>query len=170
VRLVQAAWHGRSMSLYTKLGFVVREPLVVMQGKPIGKKIPGCVARPAKQSDLEPCNELCFTIHGHHRAGELNGAIEHGSAVVVERNGRITGYTALAGFFGHTVGETNEDVEAILATAPAFPGPGFLLPIRNTALFRWCLNNGLRVIQPMTLMSIGLYNEPNGAFLPSILY
>src|SRR5262245_43193011 len=37
VRLVQAAWHGRSMSLYTKLGFIVREPLVVMQGKAIGK-------------------------------------------------------------------------------------------------------------------------------------
>jgi len=25
-------------------------------------------------------------------------------------------------------------------------------------------------VQPMTLMSLGLYNEPTGAFLPSILY
>jgi hypothetical protein len=28
----------------------------------------------------------------------------------------------------------------------------------------------LRVVQPMTLMSVGLYNEPRGAFMPSVLY
>src|SRR5947199_5403201 len=32
VRLVQAAYHNRSMALYTKLGFDVREPLSVIQG------------------------------------------------------------------------------------------------------------------------------------------
>jgi hypothetical protein len=37
-------------------------------------------------------------------------------------------------------------------------------------LFRWCLDNGLRVVEPMTLMSVGLYNEPVGAFFPSVLY
>jgi hypothetical protein len=37
-------------------------------------------------------------------------------------------------------------------------------------VFRWCLEHGLRIVQPMTLMSIGLYNEPQGAFLPSIVY
>jgi len=26
------------------------------------------------------------------------------------------------------------------------------------------------VVQPMTLMSIGLYNEPVGAWLPSVLF
>jgi hypothetical protein len=35
---------------------------------------------------------------------------------------------------------------------------------------RWCLENGLRIVQPLTLMSKGLYQEPRGAFLPSILY
>jgi len=28
----------------------------------------------------------------------------------------------------------------------------------------------LRVVHPMTLMTIGLYNEPVGAYLPSVLY
>jgi len=28
----------------------------------------------------------------------------------------------------------------------------------------------LRVVQPNTLMSMGLYNEPSGAWIPSILY
>ena len=32
VRLVQAAYHNRSLSLYAKLGFVVREPLVMYAG------------------------------------------------------------------------------------------------------------------------------------------
>ena len=49
-------------------------------------------------------------------------------------------------------------------------GPGIFVPTRNAALFRWCLESGLRVVQPMTLMTIGLYNEPAGAYLPSILY
>jgi hypothetical protein len=79
-------------------------------------------------------------------------------------------YSTLVGFFGHTVGETNDDLKALLAGAKEFQGPGFLLPIRNHELFRWCLEERLRVMQPMTLMSIGLYNEPAGSFLPSILY
>ena len=37
-------------------------------------------------------------------------------------------------------------------------------------LLRWCLGNGLRVIQPMTLMSVGLYNDPSGVWLPSVLF
>ncbi|MBC8094484.1 MAG: GNAT family N-acetyltransferase, partial [Akkermansiaceae bacterium] len=61
-------------------------------------------------------------------------------------------------------------LKAMIAAAPEFSGPGFLLPSRNSEIFRWCLNEGLRVTQPLTLMSMGLYNEPRGAFLPSILY
>jgi len=57
-----------------------------------------------------------------------------------------------------------------LGAADEFAGSGFLLPTRNTELFRWCLNHGLRVVEPMTLMTVGLYNEPAGAFLPSITY
>jgi hypothetical protein len=49
-------------------------------------------------------------------------------------------------------------------------GPGFLLPSRNAEVLRWCLQNGLRIIMPMTLMSKGLYNDPAGAFLPSVIY
>jgi hypothetical protein len=37
-------------------------------------------------------------------------------------------------------------------------------------MLRWCLDNGLRIVQPMTLMSKGLYNEPAGAWLPSIFF
>jgi predicted N-acetyltransferase YhbS len=170
VRLVQAAFHNRSLSLYTTLGFDVREPLAVFQGAAIRKTYDGFAVRPARPSDIEPCNEVALRVHGHHRGGELADAIRQGTATVVERHGRITGYASSIAFSGHAVAETNPDLQAIIAAADGFGGPGILLPSRNSELFRWCLANGLRVVQPMTLMSLGLYNEPKGAFLPSILY
>ena len=109
-------------------------------------------------------------MHGHERGGDLREAIGHGTAAVVERAGRITGYTTQIAFFGHAVGESNDDIQALIGAAKSFAGPGFLLPMRNAELFRWCLERGLRMVQPMTLMTLGLYNEPQGAYLPSILF
>ncbi len=170
VRLVQAAYHNRSLSLYAKLGFVVREPLSCMQGPAIQKTPPGYRVRPAQAGDLAACNDLCLRVHGHDRGGELNDAIQQGTAVVAESRGRVTAYASSVAFFGHAVGDTNEDLEALIATATAFQGPGILVPTRNAGLFRWCLESGLRVVQQMTLMTMGLYNEPAGAYLPSVLF
>jgi GNAT superfamily N-acetyltransferase len=170
VRLVQAAYHNRSLSLYARLGFVVREPLSTMQGPPLTGQLPGYNVRTANERDLDGCNRICVQVHGHARGGELRDAIQQGTATVVEHGGRLTGYATLVAFFGHAVGETNEALKALIGAAPAFAGPGFLLPTRNGELFRWCLDHGLRVVQPMTLMSVGFYSEPAGAFLPSILY
>ena len=170
VRLIQSGFHTRSLSLYAKLGYDVREHLACMQGKPLGISVAGHVVRPAAEADLESCNRVCREVHGHDRDGELRDAIAQASATVVEHDERITGYATVVGFFGHAVGETNKDLKALIGAAREFAGPGFLLPTRNGELFRWGLNNGLRVTQPMTLMTKGLYNEPSGAFLPSILY
>jgi len=74
------------------------------------------------------------------------------------------------GFFGHAVGETNEDLRALISEAQEFTGPGFHIPSRNSDLMRWCLANGFRIRQPMTLMSIGPYQEPAGAFIPSVIF
>lgn len=170
VRLVQAAYHNRSLSLYTKLGFDTREPLSAMQGQPLGLEIPGHQVRLATKDDVDECNKLCVRIHGFDREGELIDAINQGVATVVKRAGHITGYTNGIGFLGYAVAENNEDLKALIGAAKEFAGPGFLLPTRNSELMRWCLRHGLRVVMPMTLMSIGLYNEPSGAFLPSVIY
>jgi predicted N-acetyltransferase YhbS len=170
VRLLQATYHNRSLSLYARLGFVAREPLSTMQGPALDVHIPGYTTRPATELDLGTCNEICAKVHGHDRAGELRNAIKETTATVVEHAGRIVGYSSSIAFFGHAVAETNEGLKALIGAAPAFGGPGFLVPTRNAELFLWCLERGLQVVQPMTLMSIGLYNEPAGAFLPSILY
>jgi predicted N-acetyltransferase YhbS len=170
IRLVQAGYHARSLVLYVKLGFEAREHLSCLQGDAIGKTIPGYAVRAATPGDLAACNDVCFRVHGFSRSGALTGAIARGDAQVVERDGRITGYTTLVAFSGHSVAETNDDMKALIAAAPSFPGPGFLVPTRNGELMRWCLAQGWRVTQTLTLMSIGLYSEPNGVWLPSILY
>jgi GNAT superfamily N-acetyltransferase len=170
VRLLQAAFHNRSLSLYTKLGFDVREPISTMQGPPIQKSVDGFPVRAAVPADLAVCNQLCHKVHGHDRGGELAEAIEQGTAKVVEHSGRITGYTSSMSFFGHSVGETARDIQALISVAESFGGPGILVPTRDAALFRWCLENGLRVQYPMTLMSIGMYREPAGSFMPSVLF
>jgi GNAT superfamily N-acetyltransferase len=170
VRLVQAAYHNRSLALYAKLGFDTREPLSNLQGEAIEQQIPGYAVRSATEEDLAACNKVCLKVHGHDRGPELLEAIRQGTANVVEHDGRISGYTTLVGFFGHTVGESNEDLKALIGAAERFLGPGFLLPTRNSEMLRWCLERGLRIVQPMTLMSLGLYNEPRGAFMPSVLF
>lgn len=170
MRLVQAAYHNRSLSLYAKLGFAVREPLACMKGPAIQKTPPSYRVRPAAAEDLAACGDLCLQVHGHDRGGELADAIRHGTAVVAESEGRVRAYASSMAFFGHAVGETNQDLQALIAAATEFQGPGILVPTRNAELFGWCLDNGLRVVQPMTLMTIGLYNEPVGAYLPSILF
>jgi predicted N-acetyltransferase YhbS len=170
VRLVQTAYHNRSLSLYAKLGFEIREPLSVMIGSPIKASIPGYQVRAAIDADLDACNRLCGVVHGHDRAGELREAIKEGTANVVEHLGRITGYASAIGYAGHAVGESNEELKALISAAPEFFGCGPLIPSRNGELLRWCYSKGLRLMQQMTLMSVGLYNEPRFPFIPSILY
>jgi predicted N-acetyltransferase YhbS len=170
VRLLQSAYHNRSMSLYAKLGFDVREPFAVMQGKPLALELPGYAVRPATTADAQACDALCVRVHGHDRGGELRDAVAQGAAQVVERQGRITGYTTGVALFGHSIAETNDDLIALIGAAEEFSGPGFLVPMRNTELLRWCLAHQLRVVSMMNLMTIGLYQEPRGAFLASVLY
>jgi hypothetical protein len=168
IRLVQAAFHNRSLSLYSNLGFDVREPLSCLQGRTRERVIPGCAVRNATPADLETCNALAQRVHGFDRAIELSEAIQHQTAKVVEREGRLTGYATVLAFFGHATAESNQDLCALIASAESFAGPGILVPSRNSSLLRWCLANELKVVQPMTLMSTGLYNEPQGSWLPSI--
>ena len=120
VRLVQSAYHNRSLSLYSKLGFDAREPLSVMQGPLLGIQFPGYTVRPATAGDVDACNQLCLQVHGHDRKRELFEATEQGSALVVEHGGNITGYATLIGYFGHAVGRTNEELKALIGAAPAF--------------------------------------------------
>ena len=170
VRLLQSAYHNRSLCLYTKLGFDSREPCSKMEGPRVGMRFPGYAVRPASAADIPACNALCRRVHGHNRDGELRDAVHQGTARVVEHLGQVTAYASELAFFGHAIADSNRGLMALIGAAPSFEHGGFLLPTRNGALFRWCLEHGLRLVHQMTLMTIGLYNEPAGAYLPSVLY
>jgi hypothetical protein len=109
VRLLQAAFHNRSLSLYTKLGFAVREPMSVMGAPPQRPSVPGYIVRSAKEQDVAAANTLCEAVHGHSRAGELRDGIHAGTAVVAERDGRMAGYASGFGYFGYAVAAVGTD-------------------------------------------------------------
>jgi GNAT superfamily N-acetyltransferase len=170
IRLLQASFHNRSFCLYTSLGFDSRETISKIDGTPLNFNIPGYEVRLAQSSDVAACNDLCRRVHGHDRGGELQEGIDGGTARVVKYLGAITAYASDVAFFGHAVAENNQGLKALIGAASDFPGGGFLVPTGNSELLRWCLQRGLRLVHQMTLMSIGLYNEPDGAYLPSVTY
>src|SRR5579871_803266 len=110
VRLVQAAFHNRSLSLYASLGFDVREPLSCMQGRTQQRSIAGCTVRKAEPADLESCNAVSHRVHGFDRGKDLAHAIEQGTAKVVERGGRVTGYATDLAFFAHATAQSTQDL------------------------------------------------------------
>ncbi len=168
-QLIQAGYHSRSLCLYTKLGFIASDLLSNMTGDPIREDIPGRTVRQATDDDADACNELCRKVHGFDRAGEVAGAIALGTASVVESDGWISGYTTGVGFAGHGVGESNDDIKALIALVDEFSGPGVLIPTSNGELLRWCLEKGLRLSQQLTLMDTAPTGPPDGAYWPSIL-
>jgi predicted N-acetyltransferase YhbS len=170
VRLLQISYHNRSLSLYAKLGFDVRGTFAAMHGEPLRLTLPGYPVRPATCADEAACNALCVRVHGHDRAVEVGHAISKGKARVVERLGRITAYTTGLSYFNHSVAETNDDLEALIGSAPHLDEPGIVVPLGNAELFRWCLDHGLRVFFVMNMMTMGLYQEPRGSYLASVGY
>jgi GNAT superfamily N-acetyltransferase len=174
IRLLQDTFNMRSMALYASLGFEVREPVLVMSGKPAGKLPEGFTVRPLTEQDLDACNALSAGIYGFSRASELADAMQVLAPVVVVRDGRVTGYLTAPTFWiaNHGVAEGEEDMNALILGAAAVQTDplSFLLPIRQATLFRWCLDQGLKPVKPMTLMSMGKYQEPSGSYIPSVFY
>jgi predicted N-acetyltransferase YhbS len=168
-QLIQAGYHSRSLCLYAKLGFIATDLLSTMTGKPINNEIPGRFVRPANQDDADACNTLCLQVHGFDRAGEVSGAIANGTALVVEGDQGISGYTTGVGFAGHGVGASNVDLKALIASVDEFSGPGVIIPTTNGELFKWCLENGMRATQQLTLMDSKPSGPTNGYYWPGIL-
>ena len=128
VRLVQAAYNRHSFSLYTKLGFEVREMLVRFNEQPKPSVVPGYKVRPATLEEAAECDALCIRVHGHDRGRELRYSINKGTARVVEHDKRISGYMTGLGGGWHVLGESNENLKALIASGGEFGGNGFLVP------------------------------------------
>jgi predicted N-acetyltransferase YhbS len=176
IRLVQDAFNATSMSLYTSLGFDPKEPLALMRGKPRDHFSGNGEIRPVTAGDIDDCTALCQRIHGFDRANELRDATQMFGSMLLRRNGRIVAYACAPQFWfaNHGVAETDADMRDLLLAAGDLGTDeqplALLVPIRQASFFRWLLSQGLRIVKPMTLMSMGEYRDPRGCFYPSVAY
>lgn len=169
MRLHQDLFNMASLGLYATLGFVVREPVVVMQARPVEAADP--TVRDLVPDDIAACEALCRKNYGHSRGREVLGLLRAGMRPRVrEMEGRIVAYQA-GGFGGHGMGEAPEHILAIMgqiAREQPAPADKFLVPLRQHGLYQEALRRGARAVKAMSYMSLGPYEEPRGTWLPSI--
>ncbi len=89
IRLVQDAFNMRSMSLYTSLGFDVKEPLALMSGKSCSVMPANIDVRPLEEADLPACAVLCQKVHGFDRTNELRDSNGMFHSQVLVRGNRL---------------------------------------------------------------------------------
>jgi hypothetical protein len=175
VRLVQEAYNRVSLALYASLGFEQREALAMMEsgGEPTESALHGDGVRPMTREDLTAVDALSHRLYRTSRRGDSAFALDLGMpAFVRECDGDLCGYV-IPGLLGHAVAETNEDVLAILRAAIRPLSPPFnkvFVPLSNGPLFRALLADGWRVLKVMNLMTLGPYEKPEGAWMPSVSY
>lgn len=174
VRLLQDTFNLKSLALYTTLGFRSREPYVVLKGRLRDRQKPDREVRQAQPADLADISDLSFELTGFPRGSDVRRSLSDGSPYVVVHNGNITGYaTDLRSWAsGHAVAASEEDFRAlVLGVNAALPSaPEFLFPVRQAPLLRWLLSQGMRGSKQMLLMTRGAYREPDGIYIPSVLY
>lgn len=178
LRLTQDLFNMTSLSLYASLGFEAKEALVLVHGRPRSARRRHAGAarvRAMEHRDVEACGRLCERVHGVRRSAEVATALRAAlPAMIAEREERVVAYATTLSWWqrGHAVAECREDLVDLLlgAAARAREPLTFLVPIREAGLHRWCLDEGLEAVKPMTLMAKGPYSEPRGAWLPSVAY
>ena len=174
IRLVQDGFHMRSLSLYTRLGFDVTASCALMEGRPRGEPVAGFEVRPLVEDDLEACEALCVEVHGFARTGALRDALRGPFAPYgAFRDGRLAAYASTLTLWtmAYGVATDEEAMKALmLGATPELEHPLALLVPLRFGLFRWCLEQGLRAVKPMNVMSRGEYREPTGSWFPSVIY
>lgn len=176
VRLLQDSFNRASLSLYASLGLEVREPLILIAGRPSASGSGEVQVRPLEAADVDQCGQLCHEVHGFDRTLEVEDALGDPlcEPVVAVREGRLVAYATTLAYFpsAHAVAADDLDMrELILGFAAQTTRPlSFLVPTHQGSLFRWCLSQRMRIIKPMTYMTLGAYSRPTGCWIPSVMY
>lgn len=72
---------------------------------------------------------------------------------------------------GHGVAETEDDLLALYGgVSSSVPGARSFAPLRSGGLYRRALAAGHRNVKVMNLMALGAYDEPQGAWAPSVMF
>lgn len=170
VRLMQDAFNMTSLALYASLGFDTKHPAALLE--PVPKAHPD--VRLMAPDDLDAVEALSLDIYKVSRRDDAGQHIGRGpfKPFVRERNGRIVGYFVI-GMVGHGCAESEDDL-LVLAQHAASEAPPEIArcfcPLREGSLYRKMLAAGFRNRKVMNLMTIGPYDEPEGAWMPSVGY
>lgn len=168
VRLMQDSFNMRSLALYASLGFDTKEPVAYLELSPASVR--DANFRPATAADLAAMDELCRSIYHISREGECAALMQAGFPAFVIDRGRITGYL-IATAMGHGVAESDDDMLALLGSLGAtIPQSLSNVPIREGELYRRALAAGHRNRKVMNLMALGPYEDPKGAWVPSVMF
>ncbi len=178
IRLLTDGYNTTSIPLYASLGFEIKEPLFLFEGHHPGtaRHNSGGTVRLMNSGDIESCAALCRRVHGFDRTHGLEDVLREGlrSPFVAERAGRIIAYLSAAhvSTWNHGVAETEEDMLFLLdgVARVSRDALSIIVPVRQSGLFRWCLDRGLHIVKPLTFMTLGMYYEPDGCWFPSIEY
>jgi len=171
IRLLQDAFNMASLSLYASVGFDTKAPCALMEPMPAVKE--DATVRLLTEDDLPIVDALSREIYKVSRRNEVASMLQGPFTVVIrERDNRVTGYYVL-GITGHGVAETEDDALALVQQAAAKSPPQFrdvFCPLIEGALYRKFLDAGFRAKKVMNLMAIGPYQEPEGVWMPSVIY
>jgi GNAT superfamily N-acetyltransferase len=176
VRLLQDSFNRTSMALYVSLGLQVRESVVLLAGRPRSGPDGSVEVRPLGPADLGECEQLYADVHGHERATEIRDSLSDPlcAPLVALRQGKVVAYATTLTYFpaAHAVACTDADLQQLILGAAEMLGRplSFLLPTHQSALLRWCGDERLRIVKPMTYLSLNDYQRPEGPWLPSTMY
>jgi GNAT superfamily N-acetyltransferase len=175
VRLIQEAFNNVSFSLYSKLGFVVRDvaPLLVAEDPRPKPPANAPNVRPMTPADLGSVAALDEQVTGMRREPDFALLLGFASQLVCERDGRLTGFLCRAPFGDSTLlapaaAEEPDDLKALLCGAVQLPGPR-LTYLRPTAsqpeVLRYVFDAGFVISNVGTYMVRGEWQPPRGAHL-----
>lgn len=172
IRLTQSTANPIALSLYSSLGFEVRDAFVEMQAAP--STCANNSVRPLERADLSAIEVLSRRIYKVSRRKDVEAAMKLGSGVLVlDQGNRLAGYLVFdAVFSGHGVAEAEEDALALIGEA-ARRSPGgveFNCPLSLSNFLRKALKTGNRAKIIHTIMAIGPYDHPEGVWMPSGAY
>lgn len=172
LRLLQEAYNARSLALYSELGFNVKDTLLLLLGRPASKPPSDVHIERMREEHIPACCALYRDIHGYDRANELHDAVKIFEPFVALRGNEVVAYASAFAIWGHGAARSEADLQALVLGAGALSEQplSLLLPAQQSAMLRWCLTEGLRIVKPFTLMVSGAYQPPQGTAFPSVMY
>ena len=164
VRLLQDAFNNATLALYARYGFVVREQVACVTGRPADAPVNAWRSRAT--GDTARAEALHRRVMGFDRPAFPT------TPIVTKHDGVLDGIIAPGTEYPFAVAEHEATLKDLIrGIAEEFAKPITLaIPATHADTLRWMLDNRGRIIRSMNLMIRGTYTRPDGARLNSGSY